>query len=1071
MEYIYKIFVSFFCLGLILTSAKGQTTYYSKATGNANLNTTWGTNTDGSGTSPANFFTGDVFIVRNGSSLTTSGPLTIDDAGMPGGGRLIIASGGTLTASHTIDFTGSETMFQIEGNGRYIHALGTDINSTILTAVTLDFLPGSTFEINTTGTHTNANPVVFANLIISGTNTVVTIPSTILYMSEVLTINTTCILALTSTGNFNYISNAGDMTTAGNGLLRTAGQNNNLPPNIIWNFPVHYNRTATGAQRIAAGTYKSLDASGGSRAVLGGSTITLLESFTRGSGTYTIGTGATFNSYISGNYDLPDLPFYHLTTNGTGTARLTNNLTIKGDLTLNNPNGFLSINGYTLTLEGNANLSNGRLIGSYTSNLTIAGNTVVFASIGFKESGTDNYINILTLNRTGGGGATLSNNINVTNQLVLTNGTLRTNNQVLGLISSSISSSARVAEVGAGAGITYGSSGGIRVERYIPAGFRSYRDLGAGVSTFNSSILNNWQEGGASPAGYGTHITGVAGSAGVDLSSGLDKTQTGNVSMFTYNGSTYPAVTNTASTALDPYTGYRILIRGDRNVNLWGTPTPTTMNTATVLRATGKLIYGTVQYNTSGVSNGVHNSSYSLNSSSATGFSLLANPYASPVSWGKILDNSGGTTNIQSTYWYFDPTLGINGVYATWIRTGGSGSESGTSNGVGNTNNYIQPGQAIFIRNNSSTSPALEFRESNKAVASPATAVFSVPVSIKTDNKLGIILHRFVANRGNVIMDGSTILFGTENANEVLTTEDAGKITNGNENIAIVNNVKGTILLSIESRKPLNGQDTIPLRLWQVSNNTNYTLSLIPAYFMSNGKLVFLHDRYGNKQTYIRSGADTIRVAFTTSNTDSGSFFNRFAIIAKLPTPVQVSGTLVSLAGVHTGNANILSWKAGNDADNLYFELEKSTNGIEFTTISTIYANAGGAYSFTDTALQQNRFYYKVKTYRTDAGYWYSNTIQLQKNNPEAFLNVYPNPVTNNRTSIQMNQLEEGSYQLLLIGPDGSIVFSKIIQHNGLSGAQPVQFNRITRDGVYQLQLTHQGNKKQYSTKIIITNR
>lgn len=1071
MEYIYKIFVSFFCLGLSLAPISAQTTYYSKASGNANIEATWGTNTDGSGTSPADFVTGDVFIVRSGSSLTTNGPLTIDDAGIPGGGQLIIASGGTLTASHAIDFTGSETMFQIEDNGRYVHSLSTDINSTILSAVILDFLPGSTFEITTTGTHTNVNPVVFANLTISGAGTTVTIPSTILYMSEVLTIQTGCTLALTNTGNFNYISNAGDMTTTGTGLLRIAGQNNNLPPNITWNFPVHYNRTVTGSQRIAPGTYKSLDASGGNRAILGGSTVTILESFTRGAGTYTIGTGATFNSYINGDRDLPDLPFYHLTLNGTGTARLTNNLTIKGDLNLNNPDGFLAINGYTLTLEGNANLSNGHLIGSASSNLTITGNTVVSAGIGFKETGTDNYINTFTLNRTGGGGVTLSNNVNITNKLVLTNGTLRTNNQTLGLISSSISSSARVAEVGAGAAITYGSAGGIRVERFIPAGFRSYRDLGAGVYTFNSSILNNWQEGGASPVGYGTHITGVAGTPGVDLSSGLDKTQTGNVSMYTYNGSTYPAVTNTASTALDPYTGYRILIRGDRNVNLAGTPTPTTMNRATVLRATGKLIYGTVQYNTSGVSNGVHNSSYSLNSSSPTGFSLIANPYASPVSWGKLLDNTGGTSNIQSTYWYFDPTLGINGVYATWIRTGGTGSESGASNGVGSTNNYIQPGQAIFVRNNSSTSPAVEFRESNKAIASAATAVFSIPLSIQTDNKLGIILQRYIANRGNVVMDGSTVLFGTDNANEVLTTEDAGKITNGNENIAIVNNTKGTTLLSIESRKPLSGQDTIPFRLWQVNNNTSYTLNIIPTHFASNGKLAFLYDRHLNKQTYIRSGSDTIKIAFTTSSTDSGSFFNRFAVISKLPVPVQVSGTPVSLTGTHTGSANVLSWMANNDANNLYFELDKSTNGIEFNNIATIYANTSGTYSFMDTALQQNRFYYRVKTYRTDAGYWYSNTVQLQKNNPEAFLSVYPNPVSNNRTSIQLNQLEEGNYQLLLIGPEGTVVLSKIIYHSGLSGTQPLELSRISRNGVYQLQLTHQGSKKQYATKIIITNR
>ncbi|MFW1123158.1 hypothetical protein ACEV8Z_24300, partial [Vibrio parahaemolyticus] len=67
-----------------------QVTYYSKASGNANSVSTWGTNTDGSGPSPADFISGDIFIVRNGSSLTTSGSWNIDDGGITNGGVLRI---------------------------------------------------------------------------------------------------------------------------------------------------------------------------------------------------------------------------------------------------------------------------------------------------------------------------------------------------------------------------------------------------------------------------------------------------------------------------------------------------------------------------------------------------------------------------------------------------------------------------------------------------------------------------------------------------------------------------------------------------------------------------------------------------------------------------------------------------------------------------------------------------------------------------------------------------------------------------------------------------------------------
>ncbi|WP_457832400.1 hypothetical protein, partial [Staphylococcus aureus] len=79
------------------------------------------------------------------------------------------------------------------------------------------------------------------------------------------------------------------------------------------------------------------------------------------------------------------------------------------------------------------------------------------------------------------------------------------------------------------------------------------------------------------------------------------------------------------------------------------------------------------------------------------------------------------------------------------------------------------------------------------------------------------------------------------------TNEDAGKITNGGENLAIVNTSNGTTLLSIESRKPAVSADTLNLRLWQMVNNENYTLNLMPKDFNANGNLAFLNDRFSNK--------------------------------------------------------------------------------------------------------------------------------------------------------------------------------------------------------------------------------
>ena len=1069
------------CMGSFANIAYGlDISYYSKATGNANDLSTWGTNPDGSGTSPSNFTSGDEFNVRTGSNLTTSAAWTIDQGASTFiGGALLIYNGATLTASHNINFVGTGsniTYFQIFFGGKYVHAVASNIRSTILSAQFRVLDAGSTFEISVSGSHDVTNTTDFSNFTVSGSSSLVNfvnVPgargSSIAYtlrIGGILSINSGCTLQFSSTNNSTGLTNVSALTTSGAGLLRTSSiSGTNLPSGITWNFQVNYDGASD--QIIQPGTYINLNTTGGNRTVNTGSTITLSGTFTPGAGTFTINTGSTFIFSANGSLTIPTLPYQNLTISGTGTKTLGGNLTVEGTLTITNSSGFLSIGANTLTLNGDATLTNGKLIGSSSSNLTVSGTSATNAGIGFSQSGSNNQLNTFTLNRSSGG-AILQDNLNIINRLVITAGNLNTNNNTIGLISSGISSTARVDQVGGS--ISYGTSGGVRVERYITAGFRSYRDLTPTVQTFSSSIYANWQEGGSAPTGYGTHITGVVGTPGVDVNTGLDKTQTGNASMFTYNGTTFPTVTNTASTQLDPYRGYRVLIRGDRNVNLLSNPTPTTMNTATVLRATGKLIYGNVTFSTSGVSNGVHSSSYALTNSSTIAFSLIGNPYACPVSWGKVLDNAG-TANIQSTYWYFDPTLGINGVYATWIRTGGSGSEAGTSNGTGSTNNFIQPGQAIFVRNNSSTSPAVQFTESNKAVGSSAVSVFNSPTDPLPLNKIGIILHRFVPERGNVIMDGAAVLFGSNNSNDILSTEDAGKITNGNENLALVNSTNGTNLLSIESRKLLINNDSIPLRLWRVNNNTNYTLNIIPTNFLSNGTLTFLRDRYLNKDIYIKPNLDTTKVEFTTLTTDSSSFFTRFAFIAKQPIPIQPTSQLVSLSGTLNGSTTILSFKPQNELNLLMYDVEKSINGIEYTTLTRIYSNGSSTYSYTDSSLPIGKVYYRIKTYQYDAGYFNSNIVMLETDNKLDFVSVYPNPVTGNSLNVQMNQLEKGNYRVSIINNEGKVLFAQTINHNGSSATQQIQFNRNFTNGVYRLQLVNGTTNKQYSTKIIFTNR
>jgi hypothetical protein len=102
------------------------TTYYSKATGNANDLATWGTDLDGNGIAPGNFTTsGDVFILTATSNLTTSSLWTIGNnvtlqiiGTLTTGGNVTIL--GVLQLDGSIAVNGDNNIFQIASTGAVI---------------------------------------------------------------------------------------------------------------------------------------------------------------------------------------------------------------------------------------------------------------------------------------------------------------------------------------------------------------------------------------------------------------------------------------------------------------------------------------------------------------------------------------------------------------------------------------------------------------------------------------------------------------------------------------------------------------------------------------------------------------------------------------------------------------------------------------------------------------------------------------------------------------------------------------------------------------------------------------
>jgi len=700
-------------------------------------------------------------------------------------------------------------------------------------------------------------------------------------------------------------------------------------------------------------------------------------------------------------------------------ARTVGNLSLGTSTTLN-------LNGQALTING-AVSGAGTLTGSSTSSLIVGG---VAGTLNFTSGARSLKDLTLGTSATANLGTALdianAGTVNIGASAILTTGDNLT-------LKSDGSGTAIITPVGAAGGIT----GNVTIERYIPAGKRGFRLLSPGVTTTNF-IKANWQEGAttstANPTpNYGTHITGAT----VDQTNGFDGTVTGNASLFQLNNATqlWGNVANTNATNLVAGNAYRILIRGNRAVDLTAAAAP---NTATTLRATGTVTTGTVT-----MGDGASTPAGMPTLASGVGlYSFVGNPYASPIDW-----NAVGKTELTGYYWIWDPTLATSGAYVSCFIDGTK------SNGSSAVTTAIQPGQAFFVVNSSNVAArSLVITEANKTTGN--TNVFRTTTGTST---MGIQLFLAGNAAAGTSQDGANVLFNSSFSNAV-NDDDAGKFTNIDENIAVQ---RGSKLMSIERRNvPANPNDTVFLKTWQFTQNS-YTLRVASNNFDASMN-AYLQDSYLNSETQLNLSGTT-DVTFSTTAVAASTAANRFKIV------FRSNGALpVSITGLKAFQQNAgvqVEWNTVNETNMAVYEVEKSIDGTTFSKAGTVIATGASSYNWLDASPVNGNNYYRIKLVDRNGTFKYTQVVNVKIGGIRNTFTVVGNPVKNKTVTLQMGNVEKGSYTVNVFNNLGQQVASKTINHAGGSATETIALSNVPT-GTYQLSIV--GNNVKETRTIIV---
>ena len=158
-----------------------------------------------------------------------------------------------------------------------------------------------------------------------------------------------------------------------------------------------------------------------------------------------------------------------------------------------------------------------------------------------------------------------------------------------------------------------------------------------------------------------------------------------------------------------------------------------------------------------------------------------------------------------------------------------------------------------------------------------------------------------------------------------------------------------------------------------------------------------------------------------------------------------------------------LDWKVAEEININRYEVERSLDAVNFSSINTQVSNgnttAAVTYQILDKDLLPGIYYYRIKSISNNNVVAYSNVEKITFMNPNSSIYIAPNPVIDNIIHLQMNTVSAGKYTVRLLNNAGQEMQTSTINHTGANTLHTMALNQIIAKGTYQVELSAKGKK------------
>ncbi len=204
------------------------------------------------------------------------------------------------------------------------------------------------------------------------------------------------------------------------------------------------------------------------------------------------------------------------------------------------------------------------------------------------------------------------------------------------------------------------------------------------------------------------------------------------------------------------------------------------------------------------------------------------------------------------------------------------------------------------------------------------------------------------------------------------------------------------------------------LRIAKYSGTTNNYTGLPDSY--SEGSIIIDPD---DNNIVWNSTGNRWEVSFDVSS------FSGF-LVTTPTTPLPVTWINLS-AQLNSNKEAVISWEV-NEQNAADYQIQKSTNGNNYTTIGSIKSigNGTNSYSFTGKETVTGNTLYRIKQTDNDGTVGYSAIMPLQNNTGTTKVSIYPNPATHN-ASIRLYTDKAQTIHYKLLDNAGKILLQNTV--------------------------------------------